>query len=379
MGQRSFFWDGVTAGDANTWCVATTDGIGYHMSNEDVVSPWVDIVMRMLTNGTGNRGVLLGWLNALAVTGAASPVSVNTGGAVIYGLAYENDAAVSVTVPTPTNNTRYDRIVVRRTWSTKQARITRIGGTEGGGIPDMTQSPAPSGSGIYDIPLATLEVDTLGNITVTDAREYCTFSTVAGDGTIDTAHLVAEGADLTARSTRSGSFFIGAQDFEIFDPITTEGWVNNTPAFTYGTGLSDYQAIEKVMSWDGALPPGYEAPLDSGYSAVSAAFRVPDNLAGTTLTAYLWHTPVQAACTYYWRTGYQIWQPSGAVSYYGSLYSSYFSGTRVVDRAYRELAASVSSVLPGDLVYYFVEQYNSSGTDHGKVLGIEFTYTGYTP
>ena len=99
MGQRSFFWNGVTVGDANTWCVATADGVGYHMSNATVVSPWVDIVMRMLLNGTGNRGVLLGWLNALAVTGATSPVSVNTGGAVIYGLCYENDAAVTVTIP----------------------------------------------------------------------------------------------------------------------------------------------------------------------------------------------------------------------------------------------------------------------------------------
>ena len=372
MGQRSFFWNGVTVGDANEWAVATADGVGYHMSNSTVVSPWVDIVMRMVLNGTGNRGVLLGWLNALAVTGAASPVSVNTGGAVIYGLCYENDAAVNVTVPTPTNNTRYDRIVVRRNWSTQQARITRIGGTEGGGIPVMTQSPAPDGSGLYDIPLATLEVDTLGNITVTDAREYCTFSTVPGDGTIETAHLVAEGADLTARSTRADSFFIGAQDFEPFDVVYDS-------AFSYYSGSGQYIKPTWEMDWNGELPPGLDGHANTLYSAASAVFKVPDNLAGTALTAYMWHTPLQASCSYYWRTAYQVWAASGAVRYYGTYYSSYFTGTKVVDQAYRALAASPSGLLAGDLVYYFVSEYNSSGTDRGRLLGVEFGYTGYAP
>ena len=377
MGQRSFFWNGVTVGDANEWCVATADGVGYHMSNATVVSPWVDIVMRMVLNGTGNRGVLLGWLNALAVTGAASPVSVNTGGAVIYGLCYENDAAVTVTIPTPTSNTRYDRIVVRRNWSTQEARITRIAGTEGGGIPAMTQSPAPSGSGLYDIPLATLEVDTLGNITVTDAREYCTFSTVPGDGTIETAHLVAEGADLTARSTRADSFFLGAQDLEPFaEPADHPG---APPAFSYSDGVNTTITIEELMTWNGALPPGYDAHNAAYDSAVGGVFKVPDNLAGTVLTAYLWHTPLQASCTYYWRTSYQVWAASGLCRYYGTYYDSYFTGTKVVNQAYRELAASLSELSAGDLVYYFVNEYNSSGTDRGRVLGVEFTYTGYAP
>jgi len=349
------------------------------MSNETVVSPWVDIVMRALLNGTGNRGVLLGWLNDLEVTGATSPVSVNTGGAVIYGLCYENDAAVTVTVPTPVSNTRYDRIVVRRNWSTQTARITRLAGTEGGGIPAMTQSPAPSGSGLYDIPLATLEVDTLGNITVTDAREYCTFSTVPGDGTIATAHLVAEGADLAARTTRTNSFFIGAQDFEEFEPKTV-GFAVSTPAFTYTSGTSgNYISPGRAVTWLGELPPGYNGSAATGYAAVSTVFRVPDNLAGTALTAYLWHTPLQAACSYYWRTAYQVWAASGAVRYYGTYNSSYFSGTKVVDQAYRELAASPVSLSAGDLVYYFVSQYNSAGTDRGRILGVEFNYTGYAP
>jgi len=379
MGQHSFFWNGVKTGDANTWVVPTADGVGYHMSNPYVVSPWVDIVMRMLLNGTGNRGVLLGWLNDLEVTGAASPVSVNTGGAVIYGLCYENDAAVTVDVPTPTSNTRVDRIVVRRNWSTLTARITRVAGTEGAGAPAMTQSPAPSGSGLYDIPLATLEVDTLGNITVTDAREYCTFSTVPGDGTIATAHLVAEGADLVARTTRADSFFIGAQDFEEFEQQDV-GLFWSYPYFTYKSGATaNYILVDELVSWLGTLPPGYRGSTDIGYSAVSTVFRVPDNFAGTTLSAYLWHTPVQAACTYYWRTAYQVWAPSGAVRYYGTYLNSYISGTYVVDQAYRVAAASLSAVSPGDLVYYFVTQYISSGVDRGKMLGVEFTYTGYAP
>jgi len=183
---------------------------------------------------------------------------------------------------------------------------------------------------------------------------------------------VAEGADLAARTTRDDSFFIAAQDFEPFDVIYDS-------AFSYNPGSGEHIRPTREMDWNGALPPGLDAHNTTQYSAASAVFKVPDNLAGTTLTAYLWHTPLQASCSYYWRTAWQVWQPSGAVGYYGTYDSEYFTGTKVVGTVYRNLVASLSGLLAGDLVYYFVSEYNSAGTDRGRLLGVEFTYTGYAP
>jgi len=83
MTERSGFWDG-----------AIGDGGPYAMADMH------DWFFRMLLNGTGDRGVLKWWLNALEVSGSASPVTIATGAAIIYGLFYESDAATTVSIPT---------------------------------------------------------------------------------------------------------------------------------------------------------------------------------------------------------------------------------------------------------------------------------------
>lgn len=141
-----------------------------------------------------DRGPLRGYNGELAVTAGTGKVTVATGAAYVYGIPYENDAALDVAIPTPTSNTRIDRIVLRASWSAKTVRITRIAGTEGAGAPAITQNPGTT----YDVKLAQVSITTGGAITVTDERQFCRFATEV------TTENIADGA-ITAAKISGGA------------------------------------------------------------------------------------------------------------------------------------------------------------------------------
>ena len=126
--------------------------------------------LKMFITNPATEGVLYGIGNNLAVTGAASPVAVNTGSALVYGIWYENDASANVTIPTPASNPRIDRVVLRASWSAQTVRITRIAGTEAASptAPALTQTANTT----WDIPLYQVRITTGGAITLTDERAY---------------------------------------------------------------------------------------------------------------------------------------------------------------------------------------------------------------
>ena len=82
---------------------------------------------------SGFEGVAPGWEATdefLTTDIGGGDVSVGTGAAVVDGKWYENDAAVTVNIPTPAaGNERIDRIVARTVWANFTVRITRIVGT----------------------------------------------------------------------------------------------------------------------------------------------------------------------------------------------------------------------------------------------------------
>ncbi len=126
--------------------------------------------LKMFITNPAAEGVLYGIGNNLAVTGAASPVAVNTGSALVYGIWYENDASANVTIPTPASNPRIDRVVLRASWAAQTVRITRIAGTEAASptAPALTQVANTT----WDIPLYQVRITTGGVITLTDERTY---------------------------------------------------------------------------------------------------------------------------------------------------------------------------------------------------------------
>lgn len=169
MAETSILWETNNTGDGIT--AGYTDDQLFQL-------------FRSLCPSTNLGGVARGILNALAVSGTATPVAVASGQALVYGIPYFNSASVNVTIPTPAVSTRIDRIVLRASWAAQTVRITRIAGTEGAGAPAMTQTAGTT----WDIPLATVSIDTGGVIAVTDVREYLrlmpeasgVFATIAG-------------------------------------------------------------------------------------------------------------------------------------------------------------------------------------------------------
>lgn len=157
MTEISRFWNGVATGDAVE-------------APYDAPTEFAE-VLSSLGGGALNPnlgGVFRAELNMLAVSGTVSPVSIATGRAVVDGTWYENDAATTIAIPTPSVSTRIDRIVLRKSWAAQTVRLTRIAGTEGAAAPAMTQTPGVT----WDFPLAQASITTGGVITITDDRRF---------------------------------------------------------------------------------------------------------------------------------------------------------------------------------------------------------------
>jgi len=374
MTERSLHWDGASLGDADLLTVNAADGIGWRLSNEDYESPFVDRAFRSIWNGTGNRGVLSGWLNELAVApGVGMSVDVDTGAAVIYGMPYRNTAAVNVPIPAPTLDTRYDRIVLRRDWSAQTVRITRIAGVEGGGAPAITQSPAPSGTGTYDVPLAIVEATAVPAIgAITDEREYCTFSTTFATDAFATTHFVNDTVGLSPRPTRTKKFFIGGGDLEPGVAAGRFSYANSPGVLTTAAPAWNGAANEEGWQCAGVQTMG-----------VYGIFRIPSDCFLETygqMTGYIWWVANanMAPPSIYIRSAYQAYsEVSGYFndSAFSTLYNTNINQHDVVrTQAY---SFGIGASATDWVINYFAWFYNTAGAEDINILGLEFEYTGY--
>lgn len=161
MVQISRPWDGVDTGDAN--------GSAPYDAKTEMAEVY------MLLAGTDLNASLSG-VRDLEVVGGAGLVTVGTGKALVWGTYFESDAVETITIPTPAGSTRVDVIVLRKEWDAQLVRIQRVNGTEGAGIPALTQL-----AGIeWETPLANVSITTGGVITLTDRREFLVGSIGAG-------------------------------------------------------------------------------------------------------------------------------------------------------------------------------------------------------
>jgi hypothetical protein len=114
MVERSRPWSGTVPGDSGPY----TD------------DQWTD-VWKGVAPILATQGVFLNQLNDLDLSGvAATPVSIDTGRALVNGIWYESDASVTVAIPDAVANPRVDRIVLRADWALQTVRITRLAGAE---------------------------------------------------------------------------------------------------------------------------------------------------------------------------------------------------------------------------------------------------------
>ena len=163
MAERSFLWTTNNTGDGT--------GTGYTQTD-------ASNIFEITAQCFGRNGVAPNYLNSLTPsTTGANNARVATGGAMVDGKPYKNDANVDVVIPSAVGggNTRIDRVVLRCSWSAQTVRVTRIAGVDAASptAPAITQN---SGS-TYDIKICRALVDTIGTVTITDERDMAQVDT----------------------------------------------------------------------------------------------------------------------------------------------------------------------------------------------------------
>jgi hypothetical protein len=167
MAEKSIFWTTGSTGDGASPYTQT-----------DLIDFFRDM---FVGEAFASECVLPGILGEFAVTPGSGKVTVAAGGAYLFGYPYVSTAGVDVTIPTPSANTRIDRVILRADWEARTVRIVRIAGVEGVDAPSIVQVAGT----VYDVPLAQVSVTTGGAITITDQRGFVHFSTLVGTINVD--------------------------------------------------------------------------------------------------------------------------------------------------------------------------------------------------
>jgi hypothetical protein len=190
--------------------------------------------------------------------GGVSTVNVADGAAIVDGIYFESTAVENVNVPATVGvgNTRIDRIVVRVTWASYDATITRIAGTDAAtpSAPAITQTSET----VYDLPLCQVLVDTSGNITVTDERTFLApqvdDSTIEVDSNGDLQVRAAgiNTTQLAAGAVTNAKLGIDAvQTTNIKDNNVTESKINNyavTKSKLGGLAVDSSKIVDKAVT-----------------------------------------------------------------------------------------------------------------------------------
>lgn len=240
MTENSRFWDGTTIGDATE--------APYNAPDEFAA------VLRSLNGANANTsrsGVCRGELNLLACTGAATPISVNTGRAFVHGSWYESDASVSFNIADPNPNSRIDTLVLRKTWSTQQVRLAILTGSPSATpvAPTLTQNSTTNPK-IWEFPLYDIYVASGGAITLVDRREYVPYLSSQYFDKISDTTLAVAAASVTLP--------IGGTSYRaiiaVLDTCSSGGsGVNAIPIFMYfNTGDPNNYYTDYFYSFSGA-------------------------------------------------------------------------------------------------------------------------------
>lgn len=139
--------------------------------NADTTETQASILLRELGNGViGGPGY--GEM-AVSADSTGMTVKVNGGRCLGRGMAGENTATATLTIPTASAATRYDRVVARFDPSTNGGSLAVVPGTSGSTTPGaLTQTD----TGIFELSLGTVRVVggtvTIAASDVTDTREW---------------------------------------------------------------------------------------------------------------------------------------------------------------------------------------------------------------
>jgi hypothetical protein len=177
MAQLSFPWPGDSGAGGTGDCGPYT---------ADAFSNWYE---KLFCSDSTNECVIPNIGNELAVTGTATPLSVNTGSALVNGKFYNNSAATTLAIATPVAATRIDRVILRADYTAQTVRLVLLPGAEGGAAPSLTQTDGTT----WEVSLAQASITTGGVVTCTSERVFLHFNSDIETAMVEAGAITAAG------------------------------------------------------------------------------------------------------------------------------------------------------------------------------------------
>lgn len=214
---------------------------------------------------SGFEGVATNYLNTLngTVTGA-NTVAIDTGGGLVDGKWFLNDASQNVNIPSSAGGTtRIDRIVLRADWANFNVSVYRIAGTDHASpsVPAITQTSGTT----YDVKLYQALVNSSGTVTLTDERTLASNNLMYRQGGSATSWVTNGTGSYVPPSVRMqcGTIRVSLGGGDRFA----------TTVVTYPVAFSQIPIVNcTILYATGAisgdvLVPEVQTPLDHGFTA----------------------------------------------------------------------------------------------------------------
>lgn len=142
------------------------NGVGDGQSYTD--DEWSDWQRKVFQSDRTVQGVIANYADELEVTNPAGvTIRVSPGAALVDGKFYETDDDVDNTVVAPGGGSNFYRVVLAKDWAAQEIRVDLLG-PDNSSPPTVTQTDGT----LWEISLATIEIDSGGIITITDTRYY---------------------------------------------------------------------------------------------------------------------------------------------------------------------------------------------------------------
>jgi hypothetical protein len=168
MAQFSYLW------------TTNATGTGHQVASYTQIH-WAKI-MEIVGACSGRRGVAPRFANKLSASAVGTTVTIGTGAALVDGHPYESTAPENFTVgPSDSGLERIDRIVLRCDWATFTVLLVQLAGSQNvSPVPPTTTTDSGTR---YDITLWQARVNSAGQVTLTDERDWAQL--LGDDATIE--------------------------------------------------------------------------------------------------------------------------------------------------------------------------------------------------
>lgn len=227
MTESSRPWAGIVTGDSGPYSDAE----------------WSDTWASFFGPTLANQGVFRNQLNELNLSGVATPISVNSGRAIVDGTWYESTAAETFAIGTPAT-ARIDIVVLRKTFASQIVRLAVLTGTPGA----SPSPPALTQDGVtWETAIWKIHITSGGVITIIADDRHLLGNYEANSLTKDIAYVdddFWEGenyADAVNRRIWTPKIDAGAGNSII--PLLEAGFSSGGIALAHGAGTGDEVSI----------------------------------------------------------------------------------------------------------------------------------------